>query len=89
MKPIKLTMSAFGPYAGTVYVDFRKFENSGIFLITGTTGAGKTTIFDAVTFALYGKASGTYRQTSSLRSDYADPSVETYVVLVFEHQGKE
>ena len=89
MKPIELTMSAFGPYAGTVYVDFRKFENSGIFLITGTTGAGKTTIFDAVTFALYGKASGTYRQTSSLRSDYADPSVETYVELVFEHQGKE
>ena len=89
MKPIELTMSAFGPYAGTVHVNFRIFEKNGIFLITGTTGAGKTTIFDAVTFALYGKASGAYRQTSSLRSDYASPTAETYVELLFEHQGKE
>ncbi len=88
MRPEKLIMSAFGPYAGVTEIDFKKLPESGIFLITGDTGAGKTTIFDGISFALYGRTSGTYREVSSLRSDFADPEAETYVDFTFTHRGR-
>ncbi|MCR5482154.1 MAG: AAA family ATPase [Clostridia bacterium] len=89
MKPIKLVISAFGPYAETMpEIDFRQFEEKGLFLISGDTGAGKTTIFDAISFALFGTASGTYRNTKNLRSEYAKPNVESFVDFYFSHQGK-
>lgn len=87
MKPIKLVMSAFGPYAGEETVDFTKFEEKGLFLITGDTGAGKTTIFDAICFALFGKASGSFRDTKNLRSEYAEAGTESFVDFYFDHQG--
>jgi len=87
MRPIFLEMCAFGPYAGVETVDFSAI-GSGLYLITGDTGAGKTTIFDAVTFALYGQASGETRSPSTLRSDYASAAVKTYVRLDFECGGK-
>lgn len=90
MKPIKLIISAFGPYADkTPEINFEQFEEKGLFLISGDTGAGKTTIFDAICFALYGTTSGTYRDTKNLRSEYAKDSVESYVDFYFSHQGKE
>ena len=89
MKPIKLIISAFGPYADKMpEISFEDFEEKGLFLISGDTGAGKTTIFDAICFALYGTASGSYRDTKNLRSEYADPSAESYVDFYFSHQGK-
>lgn len=89
MKPIKLIISAFGPYAGKVPdIEFDAFEEKGLFLISGDTGAGKTTIFDAICFALYGKTSGSYRDTSNLRSEYAKDSVSSYVDFYFTHQGR-
>ncbi len=89
MKPIKVIMNAFGPYASKAEVDFRQFGEKGIFLITGDTGAGKTTIFDAITFALFNKTSGTEREVGSLRSDFAADKEETYVELTFSHMGRE
>lgn len=90
MKPIKLIISAFGPYADRAPdIDFKQFEMKGLFLISGDTGAGKTTIFDAICFALYGKTSGTYRDTKNLRSEYAKPSVKSFVDFYFTHQGKQ
>ena len=89
MRPLKLTMSAFGPYAGKTEVDFEKLGENGLYLITGDTGAGKTTIFDAVTYALYGEASGSTRETSMLRSKYAAEDTPTEVKLTFSYQGKE
>ena len=90
MKPIKLIMSAFGPYAAEMpAIDFTRFENKGLFLISGDTGAGKTTVFDAICYALYGETSGKYRDTKNLRSEYAKESTETYVDFYFSHQGKE
>lgn len=89
MKPIKLIISAIGPYAGTMPpIEFDAFEEKGLFLISGDTGAGKTTIFDAICFALYGTASGTYRDTKNLRSEYAADSAKSYVDFYFSHQGK-
>ena len=89
MKPIKLMISAFGPYAKKMPdIDFEQFENRGLFLISGDTGAGKTTIFDAICFALYGETSGTYRDTKNLRSEYAETSAESFVDFYFAHQGK-
>ena len=90
MKPIKLIISAFGPYAGqTPEINFGQFENKGLFLISGDTGAGKTTIFDAICFALYGTTSGSYRDTKNLRSEYAKNSTDSFVDFYFSHQGRE
>ena len=89
MKPDKLIISAFGPYADTMpEIDFEQFEKKGLFLISGDTGAGKTTIFDAICFALYGTTSGTYRDTKNLRSEYAKDNAESFVDFYFTHQGK-
>ncbi|GLC80568.1 AAA family ATPase [Lacrimispora brassicae] len=87
MKPLQLTMSAFGSYGGTETVDFEKIGH-GIFLITGDTGAGKTTIFDAVSFALFGETSGQKREPSMMRSQYAAEDRETYVSLKFSEGGE-
>ena len=89
MRPIKLTMSAFGPYAGKTALDFGPLGEKGLYLITGDTGAGKTTIFDAITFALYGEPSGENRDQSMLRSKYASPETPTAVELIFAYAGKE
>ncbi len=88
MRPVKLVMSAFGPYAGRVALDFEQLGRSGLYLITGDTGAGKTTIFDAVTFALFGEPSGGDRDAGMLRSLYASPETPTEVELEFEYAGK-
>lgn len=87
MKPLMLTMSAFGSYAGKSVIDFTKKQN-GLFLITGDTGAGKTTIFDAITYALYNQTSGGERNGNMMRSHYALPETETYVELEFSYAGK-
>ena len=89
MRPLKLTMSAFGPYAGTEVIDFDRLGTSGLYLITGDTGAGKTTIFDAIIYALYGEASGPNREPSMMRSKYAPADAEPGVELVFLYNGKE
>ncbi|MBD5482097.1 MAG: SMC family ATPase [Lachnospiraceae bacterium] len=88
MRPIKLTMSAFGPYAETTVLEMDELGRSGLYLITGDTGAGKTTIFDAMIFALYGRASGENREPAMLRSQYAAPDTPTMVELLFEYAGK-
>ena len=85
MRPVRLVLTAFGPYAGRTEVDFSRLH--GVFLITGDTGAGKTTLFDAIAYALFGECSGENRQTGSLRSDFADPRAETAVTLEFTHRG--
>ena len=89
MRPIKLTMSAFGPYAGKTTLDLDKLGERGLYLITGDTGAGKTSIFDAIIFALYGSASGEAREVSMLRSKYAADTTPTEVELTFIYGGKE
>ncbi len=88
MRPRRLIVSAFGPYAKETQIDFERMGEKGLYLITGDTGAGKTTIFDAITFALYGEASGSVREAGMLRSKYAAPGVPTFVKLIFDYKGK-
>lgn len=88
MKPIKLKMTAFGPFATTQEVDFSRFEDGSIFLVTGDTGAGKTTIFDAIVFALYGKASGNFRKPDDFKSHFSSDEDVCSVELVFELRDK-
>ena len=87
MKPIKLVLSAFGPYAGREELDFTQFEEKGLFLICGDTGAGKTMLFDGICYALFGRTSGQYRETGNLRSEYADSKAESYAEFTFSHSG--
>ena len=89
MRPLKLKISAFGPYAGVTELDLEKLGTNGIYLITGDTGAGKTTIFDAITYALFGSPSGDNRDASMLRSKYAEADTPTEVELVFVNNGSE
>ncbi|HSK68375.1 MAG TPA: SMC family ATPase [Candidatus Limnocylindria bacterium] len=89
MRPLELTMSAFGCYAGKCDISFRAFGDRGLYLITGDTGAGKTTIFDAVAYALYGEPSGASRTAAMVRSKYAAPEAETYVRFTFSCRGRE
>ncbi len=89
MKPIKLVISAFGSYAGRTELDMEKLGDNGLYLVTGDTGAGKTTIFDAISYALFGKSSGEERDGDMLRSKYADTSTVTEVELTFLYDGKE
>ncbi len=88
MRPIKLTVSAFGPYAGVEVLDMEKLGEKGLYLIAGDTGAGKSTLFDAIMFALYGVTSTGKRTASEMRSTFADPAAETFVELVFDYGGK-
>lgn len=88
MKPIYLEWSAFGPFADRVVLPMEQIVSEGVFLVHGATGAGKTTIFDAISFALFGNASGEYRQVDSFRSDFAKEDIKTYVILEFSHYGK-
>lgn len=88
MKPKKLTLSAWGPYPDTVTIDFDRFSSDGLFLITGPTGSGKTTLFDGISYSLYGMPSGRVRERDSLRSDFAPDDAKTYVILEFEHRQK-
>lgn len=89
MKPVSLTISAWGPYKEKETIDFTKLTEQGVFLISGPTGAGKTTIFDAITFALFGEVSGSIREKDSVRSDFAREEVGTYVNFAFTHRGKQ
>nr|WP_315025003.1 SMC family ATPase [uncultured Aminipila sp.] len=89
MKPTSLIISAFGPYADKVQMNLSKLGENGLYLITGDTGAGKTTIFDAITFALYGEASGNSREANMFRSKYADANTPTFVEMVFKYCDKE
>ncbi len=88
MRPLKLELSAFGPYAGRQVIDFETFGKSGLYLITGPTGAGKTTLFDAISYALYGRTSGDDREVGMLRSTGAQPDEETFVRFTFSYRGK-
>lgn len=87
MKPLKLTLKNFGPYENET-IDFTKLDEASVFLISGKTGSGKTTIFDAMTFALYGDSASDDRTPQSMRSDFADTKTPTEVTLLFEHQGQ-
>ena len=88
MRPLRLTLSAFGPYAGETLLELEKLGKGGLYLVTGDTGAGKTTLFDAITYALYDHSSGGVREGAMLRCKYADPRTPTFVELEFEVNGQ-
>ena len=88
MRPLKLTMTGFGPYRGTNVIDMESLGRGGLYLITGDTGAGKTFIFDAITYALYGDMSGSGRDSKSVRSQYSSDGEKTEVELIFEYRGR-
>lgn len=88
MRPLELEISAFGPYAGLVRLDMSRLGESGLYLICGDTGAGKTTLFDAISFALFGEASGEAREPAWLRSKYAEAAAPTYVKMKFLYRGE-
>ena len=88
MKILKLEFQAFGPFKDKVAIDFNSFTNEKIFLISGKTGSGKTTIFDAISYALFGKMTGEFRTDSTCRSQYTDADTETYVLMTFEKNNK-
>lgn len=89
MKPIKLVLSAYGPFPDKTVIDFDKLGSDGVFLISGPTGSGKTTIFDGICYALYGTASGNLRTPKMMRSTYAEPDIKTFVELTFSSHDKE
>lgn len=89
MKPKRLIISGWGPYKNRTEIDFEAFDGKGLFLLTGATGAGKTTVFDAISFALYGRLSGETREKNSVRSDFAEADTPTFVELFMVHAGKE
>ena len=87
MRPVKMRLSGWGPYREEQKIDFEALSRRGLFLVTGDTGAGKTTVFDALTYALYGEMSGQLREKGSVRSDFADETTKTYVELTMRHRG--
>lgn len=89
MKPKRLIISGWGPYKNKTEINFEAFEGKGLFLLTGATGAGKTTVFDAISYALYGRLSGETREKNSVRSDFAEADTPTFAELFMEHAGKE